>query len=256
MVNGLDLFKSYFSGFETAYVLIGGTACDQQFEERGLEFRVTKDLDIILIAEALTNEFTERFWQFVKDGGYENREKNEDEKQYYRFSKPKRPEFPSMLELFSRKPDVITMKEGMTLTPIPADDDLSSLSAILMDEEYYTFTLQHSVLINGLNVASDKALICLKAKAYLDLTHRKGEGDDIDSKKILKHRADVIRLTVVIDKNTQITLPQGMREDLAKFLVQVEKENPSTKDILKPFRLPETPLREVFDILRQVFTVQ
>ena len=32
MVKGLDVFRSYFSGFEEQYVLIGGAACDIVFD--------------------------------------------------------------------------------------------------------------------------------------------------------------------------------------------------------------------------------
>ena len=44
MVIGLDLFKKHSDN----YVLIGGSAADISLEEVGLEFRVTKDLDIVL----------------------------------------------------------------------------------------------------------------------------------------------------------------------------------------------------------------
>lgn len=33
MVKGLDVFRSYFSGFEEQYVLIGGAACDIVFDK-------------------------------------------------------------------------------------------------------------------------------------------------------------------------------------------------------------------------------
>ena len=80
--------------------LSAAAPCDVQFEDKGLTFRATKDLDIILVAEALTPGFIERFWQFIRDGGYENREKSDGQKQYYRFTNAKGPEFPVMLELF------------------------------------------------------------------------------------------------------------------------------------------------------------
>jgi hypothetical protein len=253
MVTGLATFKDYFTGLKRSYILIGGAACDQQFEERGLTFRATKDLDIILVAEALSSEFIERFWQFIKDGGYENKEKSDGQKQYYRFSKPKNGGFPAMLELFSRKPDVIKAAEGMTLTPIPVDEDLSSLSAILMDEAYYQFTMQRTELLNDLPVASDTALICLKAKAYMDLANRKNNGEDIDGKKVTKHRSDVFRLITVIDPNAQAKLQGSMRDDMEQFIARIEAENPATHELLKAASLPVIELPELMDILRKVF---
>ena len=61
MVRGLDLFREYFEPYGGQYVLIGGTACDLAMEEVGQSFRGTQDLDIVLCAEALTDEFITAF---------------------------------------------------------------------------------------------------------------------------------------------------------------------------------------------------
>lgn len=53
---------------------IGGTAATLALEEAGLEFRATKDLDIVLHVEALTPRFGEVFWRFIDAGGYEIRQ--------------------------------------------------------------------------------------------------------------------------------------------------------------------------------------
>ena len=52
MVRGLDLFREHFKDFADRYVLIGGTACDLIMSEVGLQFRATKDLDIVLCIES------------------------------------------------------------------------------------------------------------------------------------------------------------------------------------------------------------
>lgn len=66
MVKGLDTFRRYFQGYENQYVLIGGAACDIVFENSETAFRATRDLDIVLIVEALTPEFGEKFWNLFK----------------------------------------------------------------------------------------------------------------------------------------------------------------------------------------------
>lgn len=86
---GLNVFKEYFKDYAEQYVLIGGAACDIIFEEQDTAFRATKDLDMVLIVEALSPEFGRRFWQFVRDGGYENRARSTEAPQFYRFDKPK-----------------------------------------------------------------------------------------------------------------------------------------------------------------------
>jgi len=75
MVRGLDLFRDYFKDYTDKYILIGGTACDLAMENMGLNFRATKDLDIVLILEALDVEFVNAFWGFIKEGQYKNRQK-------------------------------------------------------------------------------------------------------------------------------------------------------------------------------------
>lgn len=69
MVKGLDKFREYFADFSEQYVLIGGAACDIFFNEVGADFRATKDLDVVLVVEALTKEFGQLFWSsFVREG--------------------------------------------------------------------------------------------------------------------------------------------------------------------------------------------
>ncbi len=72
MVDGMEHFLARFAGFESHFILIGGTACDLWMGNVGLPFRATKDLDIVLIAESLPTEFFERFWAFIREGRYES----------------------------------------------------------------------------------------------------------------------------------------------------------------------------------------
>lgn len=94
MVRGLDVFRVHFKEFKESYVLIGGVACYLTMEEAGINFRATKDLDIVLCAEALDGDFIAHFWEFVKAGGYRNQQKSTGGKQFYRFDKPASEGFP------------------------------------------------------------------------------------------------------------------------------------------------------------------
>ena len=133
MVKGIDIFQEYFNEYTDQYVLIGGAACSVSFEEQDINFgRTTKDLDIVLIVEAQTKEFGERFWKFIKDGKYRIRAKSNGEPQFYRFDKPEDERFPKMIELFSRTNYLLQEENG--LTPIHIDDSVSSLSAILRND--------------------------------------------------------------------------------------------------------------------------
>ncbi len=72
-IRGLALFGQHFSCFRDQYVLIGGVASSLSMDEAGIPFRATKDLDIVLIIEALDNRFIAAFWAFVHKGGYQIR---------------------------------------------------------------------------------------------------------------------------------------------------------------------------------------
>jgi hypothetical protein len=89
MVKGLDIFRRHFAGHADQFILIGGTAATLAMEGAGLEFRATKDLDIVLHIEALKPAFGSTFWEFIEKGGYEVREASETGKPVlYRFQKP------------------------------------------------------------------------------------------------------------------------------------------------------------------------
>jgi len=94
MVRGLDTFKKYFEQFTDSYVIIGGTACDIIIDQAGFTPRATKDIDIILVVEALNTDFVKQFWKFIEDGNYELKEKSDEDRKYYRFIKPENQEFP------------------------------------------------------------------------------------------------------------------------------------------------------------------
>ena len=137
MVLGIERFREWFRGYEDHYAIIGGTACDLLMAEEGLAFRGTKDIDLVLIVEAISPEFGRRFWEFVRNAGYEHCNKSTGQPQFYRCTHPKVSEYPFMIELCSRKVDAIELPEEAVLTPLPMDEDVSSLSAILLDEDYY-----------------------------------------------------------------------------------------------------------------------
>lgn len=252
MVGGLETFKEYFKDFQRNYILIGGAACDMQIESAGLEFRATKDLDLILVVEALTSSFVKQFWKFIKIAGYKKTEKSSDKRIYYRFQSPVNKEYPWQIELFCRNPDLI-LEIDAHLTPIPIADYLSSLSAILMDDDYYEFTINNSLVIEGVSIASIGALICLKAAAYLNLKTRKFNGETIDSKDIRKHKNDVVRLTAILSDQIYLELPQRIKSDLNAVLEDFIDDPPDVNSLAKNLRLTNLDLAEIIQQLKITF---
>ena len=183
MLKGLDVFREHFAAVNDQYVLIGGTAATVAMGEVGLDFRATKDLDIVLHIEALSPVFGIAFWTFVERGGYEIRQSSPTGKPIlYRFQQPTNPAFPAMLELFCRSPDGIHIAEGNQLTPIPFEEAVASLSAILLDDDYYALIIDGRKNVDGLPWIGAEELIPLKARAWLDLRERKAGGQQVDEK--------------------------------------------------------------------------
>ncbi|MFH1729945.1 MAG: hypothetical protein ABIA04_16140 [Pseudomonadota bacterium] len=149
MVRGLDIFKKHFNEHTDKFVLIGGCACDIVFNEIDLEFRATKDLDIVLILEAVDADFAKVFWSFIKKGEYKNHQKSTGKKQFYRFYEPNVKSYPYMIELFSKVPNALQDNPTAHLTLISFDDAASSLSAILLESAYYNFIKRGRIIING-----------------------------------------------------------------------------------------------------------
>lgn len=219
------MFREYFAGHTDQFVLIGGTAATLAMEGVGLEFRATKDLDIVLHVEALRPEFSEAFWNFVEAGRYEIRQASDTGKPVlYRFQKPADERFPAMLELFCRAPDGIKLAEGSHLTPIPIDEAAASLSAILLEDAYYEFILEGRREVDGLPWVGEDRLIPLKAIAWLDLGERKAKGEKVDSRDIRKHAIDVLRLSQLLAPEVRIPVVAKISEDLNRFLDGIQAD--------------------------------
>ena len=203
--------------------------------EDGLDFRATKDIDLVLIIEAVDANFGKKFWEYVKQAGYEHCNKSSGVPQFYRFSHPISNQYPAMIELFTRRLDAIQLPEDAVLTPLPMDEDISSLSAILLDDDYYDF----------LDAAY---LIPFKAKAWMDLTNRKAAGEHVDNKNIKKHKNDVFRLTELIDPTVKITAPQGVYTDVQEFVQRMQSESIDMKQLGLIGRTKDRILDELKDL--------
>lgn len=251
-VIGADKFREFFNDYADRYIIIGGTACDLVLDAAGFVARATNDIDLILVVEALDAEFVAKFWKFIEAGGYQQNEKSPGKPEFYRFLRPKDPEFPKQIELFSRIPDALTMKGAPHLTPIPADGDLPSLSAILMDDDYYGYALANCTAEEGLQRTNTQALICLKAKAFLDNTERKANGQKIDSGNIKKHKTDVFRLALLLAPDNRFELPAAIKADLQTFADTVKSELPD-KAMFKAMGAGNVDANALFNQLCQNF---
>ncbi|WP_085339227.1 hypothetical protein [Aquidulcibacter paucihalophilus] len=223
-MRGLDLFQERFAAFGDSYALIGGAACHLIFEDLGLAFRATKDLDIVLCAQVVDAEFAKALWAFIQDGGYEIRQRADGKPTYYRFAKPANADFPYMLEIFARPPATLDLVPNQTIIPVPIEDGQYSLSAILLDEDYFGLLRGMIRRIDGVSVLDEYALIPFKAKAWMELADRRDAGEAIDNRNIVKHLHDVFRLMAVLVPGRRLILPEQIRNDIAVFCDRINRQ--------------------------------
>ena len=122
-------------------------------------------------------------------------------------------------------------EEADRLTPIHISDEISSLSAILLNDEYYQFLIGGVEEIDGIQVLNYTHIIPFKAKAWLDLKSRKENGEQVDTKNITKHKNDVFRLSQLITGADAIELTGEIQSDMKTFLLAMIDEDVDLKNL-------------------------
>lgn len=228
MVNGLDIFAEKLKAYADNFIIVGWTACSLEMNDAGINFRATNNIDMIVIVEDLSADFGKAFWNFIKDGRYEFW-KSEETTHFFRFLNPKNSSYPKMIKLFSRKQDWIPDDMVGKYTKIVVNDEISSLSAILLDDEYYRFLKEGAEIVNDLPVLKPIYLIAFKAKAHVDLTRKHSEGQHINERDLKKHKNDILRLVQLLNPNETIKVAESVKIDMQNFFDLIEKENMDMK---------------------------
>lgn len=256
-MKGIDKIQEYLGEFKSNYVIIGGTAANLNLELRGQRGRVTKDIDMIVVCEAINSDYVERFWQFIKSGGYKlwqvKADNGESHSCFYRFINPANENYPEYIELFSRKPDAISLPEDAHLVHIPTDEYLSSFSAILMDDDYYNYAINHSVEINGVMSLDIPSLLVLKVKAYLNNRQRKLDGAQVQNDDINKHKKDIYRLSFIINEEDLFEVPSSIARDLNRFCELLIEEPVNSQALSKYMAAPVKTMEQIVEQIKSVF---
>ena len=249
MVYGLNKFKEYLGDYTKQYVFIGGTACDILMNELGASFRATKDLDIVLIIEELTDSFANKFWQLIEDGGYQYREKSTGKEQFFRFSKPAESGYPVMIELFSRKPYAYNLHFQTGLTPIRIEDSILSLSAILLDDSYYEVLFSSRRIVDGFSVIEIETMILFKIKTWLDLKEKSDNGEHIDSRDIRKHKNDIFRLLANVLPTKKVRTDVKIRADIKLFMEKINSDRPDLMNL----GIKRVGFQDMIELLKNIY---
>lgn len=251
MVVGFESFREHFKGYENCYVIIGGTACEILMSEADLDFRATKDIDMVILIEDRLKEFAIVFWNYVKAGGYKYGWKGSEKLHFYRFTEPQVRNYPSMIELFSTRPSFQFGHPEVHLTPLHVSDDVSSLSAIMLDDNYYQPMLEGRRILNGISVLDTAYLILFKAKAWVDLTRRKQDGFPVNDRDLRKHKNDVFRLFSIMDPKIRITLPFRVGLEMLLFIETME----DLEIDMKSLGLSEFLKKDILNALREMYGI-
>ena len=125
------------------------------------------------------------------------------------------------------------------------------MSAILLDDDYYKALLDGKTIKHGLSVLRPEYLILFKAKAYLDLTSRKENGEQIDSINIRKHKNDILKIAVEMVLDKPKCLSKLVRTDIDKFIISLTEE-PFDSNLLKGYGLKTNDvMTRLADIFQQ-----
>ena len=226
VVGGIEAFREAMVGHEDEYVLIGGGACSVLFDREAVPFRATKGLDIVVLVDKGGSGFARALWSFIKSNDYDCWKHAEGGCSYYRFVLPKNSpnatRLPEQIELFARHPDLTLENEESEITPLPFDEDVSSLSAIILDDGYYEFIQKHVSMVDGIPMLDVIHIIPLKMRAHIDLNRKHEAGRHVNDKDLVKHRGDVAKLALLLSDTDKLPLEGRIRDDAQSFIADFE----------------------------------
>ena len=124
----------------------------------------------------------------------------------------------------------------------------------MLNDEYYHFTIANSIIVDGIHIANNIALIPLKAKAYINLTQAREDGQSINSADITKHKNDVIRLGLTLDPEIRVSLPDSIHQDMVTFFEIVRDKLPQD-DFMVRIGARGTHINTVVETIKMVFQV-
>lgn len=245
-IQGLNHFAEFFSDVNEMFVIIGGVASTVLMNQAGQEFRPTKDIDLVIIANP-SQPFTTKLKRYIEEAGYEIQEKGSGTPTFYRFRKPKNTDYPAQIEIFSKNMEQLKLVDKQHVIPVKMDPGDGRLSAILLEEEYFQLIKSNRKLIGKHSVATETAVIPLKARAYNDIKDR-GENDS----EAKKHRNDIMKLALNLEEGKRSALTGLPRKHMERYLADLSGLSVGDfKNVMKGYAAKN--VSEVIEIIRSFF---
>lgn len=243
----IDTLLKFLQNNSSSYFLIGGHALAFHFERLGLETRVTKDFDIVLVTEVDDSSFTKNLSDYIIAGKYENKYKNE-KKTAYRFENPASPGFPKEIEFFAEEGKFPQSLDNH-LAKLDIEVNQEKISAIVLNKEVYEFAKRHVEIVDKLPIVDIKGLIGLKALAFIE-NKELFDLKKVTSEKYKKHRKDIFGLLVILDDFSPIEdVPEIIKEKAIEFLPVLEE----AKDLAKQYGVR---IEDVVNLYKKLFGIQ
>src|SRR5690606_30179501 len=121
--------------------------------------------------------------------------------------------------------------DGQSFIPIRTNGEAQSLSAILMNLDYYRIVKDFRQVVDDLPMVTPAGIILLKARAWIDLLARRDAGEQIDTRDINKHRNDVFRLSLLLSVGETFPVPSTVLQDFRTFLDSFPEQSQEWKSI-------------------------
>lgn len=242
---GLSHFQDYCKDLDDNYVVVGGFATimhlDRELEGHG---KATFDIDLVLLTNNSV-EMSQRIKQYINDGEYKIQIGEKDQYKYYRFIEPQKQNFAKEIELFASNENDLELENSQRIIPVDPEEGLYSLSAIMLDPEYFEMIKNNVDKTNRAPCTNTQATMMLKMSAFYDLKSR-------DDKKWKKHRRDIVKLALLLTGEEQIKLTGRMKQDFDSFIKHLNDE--VDQKMIKSFGdgLP-IDKEQIIEVMEQVF---
>lgn len=239
MIGGGFLYD-YLGELKENYILIGGNALALNLKAKGVDFRETVDLDIVIVirGDGSDNNFFEKVDRFILDNGYVGKKFNGSTPggSAFRFTLCSEGDehTPKIIEFFSRKPEYFEeSKSGKRshITPIETGDGISNLSAILLDDNVYNYIISSKISLGGISTVKLECILGLKCVAWMgnkELFESKIDG--ITEYTVRKHMQDIITISSTIDEPSNLEYPDEIIKKIKQSKITLEQMQSDGED--------------------------
>lgn len=122
---------------------------------------------------------------------------------------------------------------GNRIIPVHIDNETSSLSAILLNDDFYKFMMNGRRVVDGIGVLGAEHLIPFKMYAWNNLRDRKSAGEHVNERDLKKHKYDVFRLLQIVRADAKVDSAGIVKDSIRKFIEDISELDESEVRLLQ-----------------------